>query len=312
MATFNLKIFVSNIANVLTQFDGMQVQRSKTGTPYADAELITEAIADAAELVGTNEGPFLVGSLDLLIKVDRGLEQSVTFTLNPSTILDVLTEFNSAVSGATGSNDGGKLRIESDVVGTVSHLELTSGSALTALGFVAGDLDAGEDQNVALVVDQADYEYNDNDGAATYWYRTRYYNSVTGAFSSWSGWKQGSDSAAISTGNLITGYALLADLDGSALADAKIVIRNVYDPSKKEGYGIFGASVALTTDSTGRAEASLVKGSTIDIIFSGTSIIRRIKVPTTGTEFDLLDDTLVVGDQFEIQRPDIPYAPRRS
>jgi hypothetical protein len=35
-------------------------------------------------------------------------------------------------------------------------------------------------------------------------------------------------------------------------------------------------------------------------------------VPNTGTEFDLMDETLVLDDPFQIQVPDLPAAVRRS
>lgn len=314
MATpFKVKIYVSEIANVLTQFDQMQVQRSKVGSPYADAELITAAAAAAAELISANEGQYIIGGQDLFIEVDFGLEQTFTFILSPATILDVVTEFNSNISGATASDDGtGKMKIESNTTGTGSKIVLPSGSALVTLGFTAGDEDAGEDANIDLVTDQTEYEYDDNDGDATYWYRTRYYNSVTGAFSSWSDWVQGDTGSAVTSANLIVGYVKLADTDGTALAEQKVVICNLFLPDKQDGYAVLGGSKEIETDATGRAELTLVKGSVIDVIITGTSIVRRVDVPTTGTEFDMLDDAYSEDDPFSIQVPDLPAAVRRT
>ena len=71
---------------------------------------------------------------------------------------------------------------------------------------------------------------------------------------------------------------------------------------------IAGRSKQIETDVTGAAESTLVKGMLLDVIIEGTSIIRRIQVPTTGSEFDLLDPDLVLGDPFQIQVPDLPSA----
>jgi hypothetical protein len=101
-------------------------------------------------------------------------------------------------------------------------------------------------------------------------------------------------------------------LDGKVLANNKVILVNVFNPLVKDGYGIFGSSLTLVTDGLGMAETPLVKGSVLDVIFSGTSIIRRIQVPSTGTEFDLLDESLVLNDGFGIQEPNIPFAVRNS
>jgi hypothetical protein len=154
--------------------------------------------------------------------------------------------------------------------------------------------------------------FDDGSGLASYYYRTRFRNTGNGIFSGWSDWIQGQTGAAVAAAELIIGKVYLAGLDGTALAGKKVLIVNVFDPIVKDGYGIFGTSITLETDGVGYAETALVKGSLVDVIFAGTSIVRRIQVPSTGTEFDLLDDSLVMDDQFEIKRPDLPYAPRSS
>jgi hypothetical protein len=213
---------------------------------------------------------------------------------------------------ATASDSGGKLKIVTDDSGTQFTLEMISSAGLAVLGFTAGQKDNGEAAHVSLQVSVDSYEFDDGSGAASYYYRTRYFNTSNGTYSAWSDWTQGTTAAAVDSADLIIAKVFLAELDGTAMDGAKIIIKNVWNPSKADGYGIFGSNLALETDGVGYAETTLVKGSVVDVIFSGTSIIRRITVPTTGTEFDLLDDGLVIDDAFEIQVPDLPYAPRRS
>jgi hypothetical protein len=86
----------------------------------------------------------------------------------------------------------------------------------------------------------------------------------------------------------------------------------VYSPLSVDGYFIAGANRRIETDGTGYAESTFIKGSTVDVILEGTSVIRRILVPDTGTEFDLMDASLVQDDPFNIQVPDLPAAVRRS
>jgi len=317
MATIKLTIYVSNIDNVLTLYDTMQVRRSATAPPAADLVFLTDTTAAPAELVGTEEGPFILNGKTMTLKIN-GTEMSVTFVSpDPIAIPDVIDELNTAFGGAglpaTASDDGtGKLKIETDDSGTQFTIEMISGTALSVLGFSIGDKDNGEAAHIPLVAGTTSYEFDDGSGQPSYYYSTRFFNTANGTYSAWSDWIQGQTVSAVDSVNLIIGKIKLSDLDGNALSGVKVVIANAWEVQKVNGYGIFGRSISIETDSTGQAETTLVKGSKVDVIISGTSIIRRIVVPSTGTEFDLLDDSLVVADEFEIQRPDIPYAVRRS
>jgi len=96
------------------------------------------------------------------------------------------------------------------------------------------------------------------------------------------------------------------------LVGAKVAIVNVFCPYSKAGYFFAGRIKEIETDGMGQSEATFVKGSTVDIVLVGTSMIRRIVVPSSGTEFDIMDPTLVQDDPFQIQVPDLPAAPRSS
>jgi hypothetical protein len=317
VATVKLKIYVAELTNVMSLYDTIAVQRSTTAPPTTTEVDLTKDTAAPAVLVGTLEGPYLINGQTFTFKVN-GTELTVTFiSPSPVALPDVVDEINDALAtaglAATASDDGtGKLKLETNDNGTHFTLEIISGTALVELGFTAGDKDNGEAAHIILQAGITDYEFDDGSGLASYYYRTRFYNTVNGTFSAWSDWILGQTGAVVDASELIVGKVKLAGLDGVALVNSKVVITNVYDQVVKDDYGIFGSSITLETDGTGYAETTLVKGSLIDVIFAGTSIVRRILVPSTGTEFDLLDDSLVVGDQFEIKVPDLPYAPRRS
>lgn len=316
MATIKIKIYVSELANVMTLYDKISVQRSTTAPPSTTEDDLTANSSAPATLVGSLEGPYLLNGKTLTFKVN-GTQVSVTFTYaDPVAITQVVDAVNAALAaaglGATADAYGGKLRIRTTSNGTQFTLEIISGSAVTVLGFTAGQKAHGLAAHITLVVGTTQYEFDDGSGLASYYYRSRFFNTANGTYSAWSDWIQGTTGAAIPSADLIIGKVKLADLDGKALPNRVITIGNAMEPSKADGYGIFGAAITLETDGTGQAETTLVKGSLVDVIFNGTSIVRRIRVPSSGTEFDLLDDSLVVGDEFEIQVPDIPYAPRRS
>jgi hypothetical protein len=317
VATITLRIYVANPAGQLASFDVIEVQRSTTAPPTTSEVNLTELTSAPAVLVGSQEGTFAINGQNLQIKVNGTLIDVTFISPNPIAILDVIQELNSAFAleslDAVASDDGtGKLKIATNGEGTQYTLEIFGGTAAVELGFSVGDKDNGEAEHITLQASQENYEFLDGSGLASFWYRTRFLNTSNGTFSGWSDWVQGQTGAAVDAGELIVGKVKLAGLDGVALVGQKVTITNVFDQVKKDGYGIFGASIDLETDGTGYAETTLVKGSLIDVIFAGTTIVRRIEVPSTGTEFDLLDDSLSVDDQLEIKRPELPYAPRRS
>jgi len=315
MAVIKIKIFVPEISNVLSLFDVIQVHRSELGSPYTDAKTITDITAQPPVLVGTEEGPFAsLQGKTLKLKVDGGLEQTVTFTAaDPISLTNVIAEFNSSITGAVASDDGsGKLQIDGLNAGTDGILEITGGTGLAILGFTTGQKDNGEDTHITLLAGVDAYEYDDQSGEASYWYRTRFLNTVSGNVSSWSDWTQGSTGAAISASLLTIGKIKLADIDGTAMVGAKVTLVNTFSPLIADAFFVAGRSKQIETDGSGQAEITLIKGSVIDVIIEGTSFIRRIQVPATGTEFDLMDAGLVLDDPFQIQVPDLPAAVRRS
>lgn len=106
----------------------------------------------------------------------------------------------------------------------------------------------------------------------------------------------------------------LAGLDGVALPDRRVSFFSVYTPDNfiVDGFGVVRNEVVVYTDDNGHAEVALVRGAIVDVAISGTGIVRRITVPTTGDSFDLLSAIASADDQFQIQTPDIPAAVRRS
>lgn len=316
MATIKIKIYVSELTNVMSLYDKIWVQRSTTAPPSTSDEDISTPSSQPARLTGVVEGPYLLNGKTLTFKVN-GTQMSVTFTYaDPVAITQVVDAVNAAIVAAglraVAADSSGALRISTQDNGTQFTLEMISGSAVTVLGFTNGQKANGTAAHIPLVVGTTQYEFDDGSGLASYYYRSRFYNSSNGTYSAWSDWIQGTTGAAVDAAQLIIAKVKLAALDGTALAGRKIAIANTFEPNKADGYGIFGSTIILETDGAGQAETTLVKGSLIDVIFSGTSIARRIRVPASGSEFDLLDDSLVVGDEFQIQVPDIPYAPRRS
>lgn len=312
MAIIKLKIDVTDLTNVLTLFDTIRVWRSEvdeTG-PY---ELTTADTAAAATLLGTESAPFTLNGLTLKLKVDGGAEQEVVFaTANPVYIDSVVDEVNDQTGGLVASASGSQLQLTSNTTGTGSTLEITGGTGLTELGLSVGIVN-GLDAHITLQVGQTRYEYDDQSGDASYWYKTQYYNTGSGGISGLSTAVQGSVGSVLTSASLIIGEIRLANLSGQPYADQEVVFHHVMvPPLVVETYGILGRTVTVTTNSAGYAEVYLVKGATVDVTLVDTGLVRRITVPSTGTSFDVMAAVAAADDLFQLQVPTIPAAVRRS
>jgi len=305
---------VGNLANVMTLFDQMRVYRSEDGEGGTYTE-ITAAADTEATILSTETASFTLNALTLLLKVDEGSEQTITFaTADPINADDTVDFINDNSTGLTASEEGGAIRLTSDTTGTSSVLEITGGTALAELGFVLDDIDNGEDERILLVALQDDYEYDDQSGDSSYYYQTQYYNSSTAAVSTTSDPIQGDIGSIIGASYLIKGVLDLATVDGSPIAERRITFHPVYIPGALvvDTVGVVRGVVPVYTDTAGHAEVMLIKGAIVDVSIAGTGITRQITVPSSGTEFDVLGEVAAADDVFQIQVPDIPAAVRRT
>jgi len=98
-----------------------------------------------AELISYNADDFGdLESLTLKLKIDSGSEDTVTFAAEDNTTAEAVSTINTELTGkatASACSQGGRshIKIVSDSDGADSKLEITAGTANTALGFVEGD-----------------------------------------------------------------------------------------------------------------------------------------------------------------------------
>lgn len=313
MAVIKLSIYVANITNVLSLFDEIQIWRSTTGIAGTYWE-ITDDGDQPASMTGSQVSPFTLNGLDLKLKVDGGSEQTITFsTADPISVDDLIDTFNNDLTGLTASEDTGAVKLTSTTIGTGASIEITGGTALTALGFTQDQLAQGRDDRLLMSAGVTSYQHDDQGGDPDAYYKTRYYNSGTGAVSTFGDPVKGDIGSIISPTELIKGTISLAGLDGSPYSDRRVIFYNVRTPPLLiDGSIVIGREVVVTTDQAGYAETMLVKGATVDVTISGTGIVRRITVPSTGSEFDVMSSVASADDLFQVQVPDIPAAVRRS
>lgn len=97
--------------------------------------------AACAVSAGNTETYALSNGQTLTVKVDQGAEQTATFetadfvAIGAATAAEVAAVIDTDISGATAADEGGMPRITSDTDGTGSAIQVTGGTANTALGF---------------------------------------------------------------------------------------------------------------------------------------------------------------------------------
>lgn len=77
------------------------------------------------------------GGETLQVAVDGGSTQTVTFAATDQTLEQVIAAVSAQVTGATASDEGGELRVESDTIGFQSTLQIVGGTGMTKLGHIA-------------------------------------------------------------------------------------------------------------------------------------------------------------------------------
>jgi hypothetical protein len=313
MSTIKVNFVVDDIDAAIETYDVVEVQRSVEGPPYyVDAASVTAVSATPATVTGTNTFPFTgIGNRVLILEIGN-VSVQVVFTSAAENIDQAVNQINTATNLVVASISAGRLKLSTVEVGDTAVLEVESGTALSILGLTADTYYFGLAAHIDLLPHVSQYEFIDYHSYSSAYYRMRYVDLGSSLTSDWSDWILAPSGSALQPTSTIYGTIALANIDGSVLSGAEVTIVNVFSPIIKDNYFIAGASITVTTGELGTARVRLIKGSYIDVIIEGTSIIRRIQVPSTGTEFNLLDPLLQVDDMFGIQQPDLPAAVRRT
>jgi len=312
MSSVPVQFVVPDVSDVLRFFDTVEIQKSVDGTPFTDAVSLTAPSALGASLVGSSSVFTHLAGTTLNLDVGGTLVSHTFVGPNPMTISSVLREMQS-LPLVDVTSVSGKLKIITQELGTIARLVILDGTANTELGFSTDQIAYGIDKNVDLLPGVSRYTYLDRTyPSVNGWYRIRFVNNLTGKYDTWQEWFLGPGAVAIDPASLIQATAKLTDLEGKVLEGHEITIVNCFSPLIQDTYFVAGSSVTVKTDSSGMTSLNLIRGSVVDVIIEGTSIIRRIQVPESGDSFDLLDPGLQVDDTFGIQEPDLPAAVRHS
>lgn len=314
MSIIEFTIHIDNPSQVSSLFDRIQVWRSSTesGT-YSD---ITADEATSAIIDGTVAGPWNLSGQQMTVILNQAPSQTITFTgTNPLQVLDVVGQINAAFPGLATETptDNGKIRLASSLIGTPSSIQVT-GNATTTLGLSTTKVN-GLAARLLISANTEDYLFRDYDSLESYWYKTRFYSSLTGAVSDFSTPQMGGSGSALGSSFVVTGKLAIADSTGAPIVGRRIIIVPVSPQVIADGsgnnYGILPSVDRITavTDSNGRVAISLVKSQRIKVFIEGTTFQREFVVPTT--DFDILTVASVEPDPLDIVNTP-PFAIRLS
>tara|TARA_B100000886_G_scaffold306157_1_gene238336 strand:+ start:340 stop:1524 length:1185 start_codon:yes stop_codon:yes gene_type:complete len=115
--------------------------------------------------------------------------------------------------------------------------------------------------------------------------------------------------------SMCTLFATIYKMDGTALAHAPIQVRMLTKPQLYDGTTVYDSQLNFTTDSNGRAQFKLIQGIDVEVSIPPMGLRRIISVPSGDDAaapvnlFTLLSEAR---DLFDIQKPQIQKAPRRT
>lgn len=309
MSVVSLDVVVSNLPDVLELFDRIEVHRSTTGRDGAYSELTILGDPTSAIVDGSSAGPFNLNGLVLQINLDLSTTPKVvTFEgTNPIDLQTILDQINEVVPTLASEvpTDTNRLRLTSTLQGTHSSVTVLAGAAATALGLSTTKVN-GKERRIRIVDPTLFYKFYDKDGDDTFWYKTRFSNSLNSLTSAFSTPRQGNVSTVVDVAQLVNAGIALTNSFGQPVVGRRIIFiptsRAAVSGSAYNVLPGFDSRVEVTTDPAGVAIASIVRGVTYRVIFEGTSFIREFVAPTDPgvTSFDLFSIIGTVPDPFDI------------
>jgi hypothetical protein len=306
MSVISLDIVVNGLEDVLNFFDRIEVYRSTSGSAGAYTEL-TNAGPDPtpAVLDGANAGGWALDGLTLSIAIDGASPKVVVFEgTNPLDLASVIEQINEAQEDLASEvpTDTNRLRLTSGTTGTGSSLQVT-GSAASVLGLSATKVN-GKERRQRIAAPTSVYQFFDRDGSASYWYRTRYSNSITTQVSEFSEPRQGEVDVLVPPAQTIAATVNLVTGIGEPVKDRALVfvLMSTHQVPTTTYWAVpgFDSRVEVRTNEAGFAQVRLLRGAKYRVFLEGTSFMREFITPTLGESFDLMSIAGTQPDPFDI------------
>lgn len=316
MSVVRLTTQLADVDATLALYDRIQYWRSTNGQGGTYVEITSES-GSAAVLVGTALSPFTINGLVLNISLNGADPIAITFSgTDPIRIEDIVTAINAAMPTSIASpwvTDTRRLQLLNPMIGTQSSI-LVSGTAAAALGLSTQQV-SGTAPRTLMGNLVSTYRFADYAGDPTYWYKSRFSSSLTGAVSAFSTPQQGGPTQVLANASLVLATVNMTDVTGAPVVGKRVIIVPVAMQQISNGginYGLLPSRdrIELTTDESGHAETELVIGSTVRVFFEGSGLARECVIPAAtppATSIDLLAIISTQPDPFSIvQAPPMP------
>lgn len=305
------------------QYDRLEVYRSVLGAAGPYEELTGAAWSrarlpsGATEDPGNSSGPLVpVGGKELVLLLNGShlVEVIFTGTVTHAEAALEIEEYGRPLLYAY-VDQRNRLAMQTQALGGVASIQVVSGDAAPILGLEIGAIGYGADPRPVLIPNQKRYRVTDYYGKSTYYYRTRFYNTSTGASSEMSPAFSAKGFVSVDPSNIVRGFVRLIRRDGRPNAKQQLTVYTPVLGQRVDGATVTSETDAVLTDDNGYAEVTLLRGTTVDVNITGTNLMRRVVVPTDPTLeiFDLLDPAYGTDDAFAVQRPEtVPFAERNT
>lgn len=312
MSIIRLGIHIEDPSSVAVVFDSIQVWRSIDGVNGTYVQMTADE-EERPYVDGTTNGPWALNGRTLQVTFDNSeTVTSFQFTgTDPidlatviATINDVLADVASEVLDEDGDGTG-RLKISSPTGGTSASVDISSNSTASLLG-LDGTKVNGKAGRPLIGVTTEEYSFFDYDGAEEYWYKTRYYNSRTGAASEYSDPMRGLPEEVLPSSAFRECFVYLADATGAPLVGRRVILvptgQALVENENDETYAILTSvdRITLTTNDAGFASTELVIGQRFKIFVEGTTFHREVTIPMGNTGLNLMTAAAAADDPFTI------------
>lgn len=314
-----------NSADVVGKFDRIEVHRSKISSagPYEEltADGFQPAVVPAGAVeasVPSTEPTFSVSGLNLVVVVNS-MAYNYTFTgVNPLTLTDVVSQLSSAHPSVFSAfpTDRGQLALKTYGLGQSVRLTVDGGDAAPVLHLPIdppANTSRGKSPRLGVYEWVDAYDFLDFFGSRTYWYKTRFRNSLNDSVSEFSIPFSLKSSSGLSSEHLVVGVVELVDGEGSPVQGRKVQLYAHQPQALVDGKYVLAGEVTRYTDEAGRVEFPTIRGLKYTLSISGADIVREVVAPTSPEiyVYDLLGEGST-SDAFEVVIPHVITAERRS
>lgn len=318
----NLEILVKD-SDWLGTFDQIEVWRSRStpGGPYDELTASSWKPARLPKNGGdipaapvTGPAVNIVGeSLEFILKEKDSI--FIVFTgVDPLPFSQVSTQITAQSAGRLHSyvDSDAHLVVETLEPGTGAALRVVVSNATSILALPLQEPDVlvfGKDARLSLERGANVYRFSDVSGSTEYFYKTRFFNSMTGAVSAFSLPFGTGQVLGIAPQFLVSGFLDLVTSDGKPVVGRRVTLSLSFNGTITDGKLLAGNALSQHTDAFGHVEFNLVRGAKYDLSIAGLNLVKTVSTPLDPTvaSFQLVDpDFSEQQDYFRVRVPQVP------